>query len=105
MSYDDCYDDFVERKRERAPVTGFEINLADLNPNLFDYQAAVTRWGIGKGNYLGALAVGMGKTILQVEDAKIKQAQYGGNVLFIAPLAVAHQTILEAKRLNDVDPI
>ena len=59
------YDDFLERKRERAPATGFEINLADLNPNLFDYQAAVTRWGIGKGNYLGALAVGIGSTVIK----------------------------------------
>lgn len=105
MSYDDCYDDFLERKRERAPATGFEVNLADLNPNLFDYQAATVKWNIRQGNILCGQAVGMGKTIQLVESAKIKQDRYGGKVLMIAPLAVAHQTIAEAKRLSDVEII
>lgn len=95
------YNQFLQAKIERSAPTGFEC--ADVNPILFPHIARTVRWGLRKGNYLGALAVGMGKTSGQAEDAKQKQAHYGGNVLFIAPLAVAHQTILEAKRLNGID--
>lgn len=95
------YQTFLQAKIERSAPTGFEV--VETNPNFFPYQSLVSDWGLRKGNYLGALAVGMGKTVLQVEDAKQKQAHYGGKVLFIAPLAVAHQTILEAKRLNGID--
>ncbi len=95
------YQTFLKDKIERSAPTGFEV--AQTNPNFYPYQTLVNRWGLRKGNYLGALAVGMGKTILQVEDAKQKQAHYGGRVLFIAPLAVSHQTILEAKKFNDID--
>lgn len=97
------YNEFLQAKIERSAPTGFDVPLADLNPNFFPYQALVAQWGLRKGNYLGALAVGMGKTILQVEDAKQKQSHYGGKVLFVAPLAVSHQTILEAKKFNDIN--
>lgn len=95
------YQTFLQDKIERSAPTGFEVT--QTNSNFYPYQSLVSGWGLRKGNYLGALAVGMGKTILQVEDAKQKQDHYGGKVLFIAPLAVSHQTILEAKRLNGID--
>lgn len=97
------YNQFLQDKIERSAPTGFDISDSEVNPHFFSYQSLVNRWGLWKGNFLGALAVGMGKTILQVEDAKQKQAHYGGKVLFIAPLAVSHQTILEAKKFNDID--
>lgn len=95
------YQTFLKDKIERSAPTGFEVS--QTNPHFYPYQALVNEWGLRKGNYLGALAVGLGKTILQVEDAKQKQAHYGGKVLFVAPLAVSHQTILEAKRFNGID--
>jgi len=97
------YSKFLARKLERAAPTGFEVGRDQLNPKFFPFQAAIARWGAGQGNYLGALAVGMGKTILQTSDAKLKQARYGGKVMFVAPLAVAHQTIVEAKKLSDME--
>ncbi len=95
------YREFLQEKLERATPQGFEISPSELNPNFFDYQTAVAKWSVYQGNILGALAVGLGKTILQVSDAKVKQEQFGGKALFVAPLAVSHQTILEAEKLVD----
>jgi superfamily II DNA or RNA helicase len=95
------YNQFLQAKIERSAPTGFDP--PPPNPVLFPHIARVVQWGLRKGNYLGGLAVGMGKTSAQCEDAKQKQAHYGGKCLFVAPLAVSHQTILEAKKFNDID--
>lgn len=58
------YNQFLQDKIERSVPTGFEVT--DVNPHFYPYQALVSKWGLRQGNYLGALAVGMGKTILDV---------------------------------------
>jgi hypothetical protein len=57
------YQTFLQAKIERSPPTGFEV--AQTNPHFFPYQALVSEWGLRKGNYLGALAVGMGKCVAE----------------------------------------
>lgn len=96
------YLQFLQNKTESFQPVGFDVPLSGLNPNLFDWQKSIVKWALKTGRPLGALAVGLGKTIIQVEWAKHIQAHTNGKILFVCPLAVAHQTISEAARLNAV---
>lgn len=96
------YQEFLEAKAELFKPVGFEVERAALNANLFEWQKDVVAWCLQVGRPLGALAVGLGKTVMQVEWAKHVQQHTGGRVLFVCPLAVAHQTVKEAERLNGV---
>lgn len=97
------YDEFLRNKLVTAPRVGFEAHENDLNPNLFDWQKPVARFSLQVGNVLGALAVGLGKTILLTTWCKHVQARSGGKVLIVCPLAVTHQTIEEARRLTGIE--
>lgn len=97
------YNQFIQNKVRLAEPVGFQVDLSDLNPKMFDWQRAVSRWTLYRGNVLGALDVGLGKTILMCEWLKQTQAARGGKALIVCPLSVAPQTIAEATNLSDME--
>lgn len=88
------YSSFIGAKRLKAENHGIEPE--SLNPNLFDWQAAVVRWALRKGRACLFEDCGLGKTIQQLAWAE----QIPGPVLILTPLAVAEQTAEEARRFG-----
>lgn len=93
-----AYAEFLHRKRRRAPEVGVHIRDSDMHPALRPHQAAGIRWAGGVGRAALWWDCGMGKTLAQVEWARLA----GRRALIVAPLSVARQTVNEA-RMIDVD--
>lgn len=93
MSYA-TYEEFLRRKVLAAEDHGIEIHK--LHSQLFDFQADIVRWSLRKGRAAIFAATGLGKTLMQLEWAR----HVPGPVLILCPLAVAPQTVREAKKLG-----
>lgn len=96
------YTDFLVSKRLTAAPSGFDVAAEAIRPMLFDWQNAIVRWALKLGTAALFEECGLGKTIQQVEWARHVAAHTGGQVLILAPLAVAQQTISEAAKLGIV---
>ena len=94
------YRDFLSRKITRHQSTGFMVGLQDLNPHLFDWQRVVVRWSLFQGRSALFEDCGLGKTLQQLEWASQVNLKSGGNVLVLAPLAVAQQTKREGLKFG-----
>lgn len=94
------YQTFLDGKRLDFSSVGIEINRDNLHPALFPHQRDITRWALMKGRSAIFAGTGLGKTIKQLEWAKQVYLHTGGNVLILAPLAVASQTVREGKKID-----
>lgn len=94
------YDEFLKTKEYIIEHTGFETD--DLNPHLFDYQRAITKWALSIGKAALFEDTGLGKTIQQLSWADAVAKHTGGMVLILAPLAVSKQTAQEAEKFGIV---
>ena len=94
------YQAFLESKRLIAPSVGFEVAPQDLSPALFDFQATIVRWALKKGRAAVFAYTGLGKTIMQLEWARLVAEYTGLPVLILAPLAVAQQTVSEGEKFG-----
>jgi len=97
------YQKFLQSKQKAVINSGFEITLDDIHHNLFDFQKAIVKWALHRGRAAVFADTGLGKTIVQCEWADHVQFETKGKVLIVAPLAVAHQTVREAKKLLGID--
>jgi len=88
------YEEFIARKLSHAPACGFEPGA--LSESLFPFQADLVRWALRRGRAAIFASTGLGKTRMQVEWAR----HVPGDVLILAPLAVAAQTVREARELG-----
>ena len=93
------YDELVAAKILVADKTGFDY-AGELNPLLKDFQETILRWAVNKGRAAIFAGCGMGKTLMQLELARIVADHTGGRVLILTPLAVAPQTVKEAKKFG-----
>ena len=87
------YEEFLASKRIAQKPNGFEPQ--NLNPFLFDFQRDIVTWACRKGRAAVFADCGMGKTIMQLSWAEQVHAHEGGQILIVAPLAVAAQTCRE----------
>jgi hypothetical protein len=94
------YRAWVQAKKTVAESAGFNVRDSDINPMLFDWQRHVVRWALKQGRAALFEECGLGKTFQQVEWARLVSEHTGGRVLILAPLAVAHQTIDEARKIG-----
>ncbi|CAK0740966.1 conserved hypothetical protein [Gammaproteobacteria bacterium] len=90
------YQKFIEKKKIKMESVGFDVELAALNPMLFDWQKVIVKWAIARGRAALFADCGLGKTPMQLEWAH----QIKGRVLILAPLAVAEQTCREAAKFG-----
>lgn len=90
------YETFLRHKEITVPFSGIDINQADINPKLFDFQRDIVLWALKKGKAAIFAGTGLGKTLMQLEWAK----HIGGTVLILAPLAVSKQTISEGEKFG-----
>jgi superfamily II DNA or RNA helicase len=84
------YQKFLASKKLVSPSSPIEYD--GISPALFPFQRKVAEFALDKGRAALFLDTGLGKTIVQCEWAM----HVPGEVLIVAPLAVASQTVKEA---------
>ena len=89
------YADFLAAKTRRAPATGLAV-VPSLSGFLFPFQHDIVTWALKRGRSAIFADCGMGKTPMQLEWAR----HIPGNVLILAPLAVAQQTVHEGEKFG-----
>jgi DNA modification methylase len=94
------YEEFLQSKRIKVVSSGFEVSKEDINPKLFDFQVDITKWALAKGKAAIFCGCGLGKTPMQLEWAHHVHEHTGGDVLILAPLAVAEQTKREGEKFD-----
>lgn len=99
------YAQFLEKKQFTDIQAGFEVSLDDLNYananlQLFEFQAVLVRWALARGRAALFEDTGLGKTAQQCIWADQVARHTGKPVLIFAPLAVAKQTQEEAAKFG-----
>lgn len=94
------YDEFLNTKQIRFHNKGIDVNLDELNVNLFDWQKNLVRWALKKGRSALFESCGLGKTLQLLSWATIVCEKTGGDVLALAPLAVSTQTQREGYKFG-----
>lgn len=100
MSNQNEYLKFLETKKKAHQDAGFEIQDADLNPALFDFQRHIVKTALKKGRYAIFADCGLGKTLMQLEWARHVSEYTKAPVLILCPLAVSGQTIQEGAKFG-----
>ena len=91
------YADFLAKKSSRVEKPGRSVNAEQIHPMLHDWQNELVRWAVRTGRAAIWADTGMGKTVMQLEWARLS-AELGA--LVVAPLAVCQQTVREASKLG-----
>ena len=92
------YNLFLAEKSITPIISGHDSD--NLNPNLFGFQRVIVRWALRRGRSAIFVDTGLGKTIMQTAWADNVCKHTGGDVLIVAPLCVAHQTVSEAAKFG-----
>lgn len=87
------YAEFLESKMFSVSPSGMAVD--DIHPVLFPFQRDITRWALRMGKACIFADCGLGKSLMQLEWAR-----HVGNVLILAPLAVAPQLAREAEKIG-----
>jgi DNA modification methylase len=88
------YQEFLQTKTITTPPMGIEPR--EPHESLFDFQRDIVKWSLRLGRSAIFADCGMGKTRMQLEWSR----QIPGDVLILAPLAVAFQTVREGDALD-----
>lgn len=94
------YEDFIASKAITPMLSGFDIDADKLNVNLFDFQRVIGKWALKRGRAAIFANTGLGKTLMQTSWAHEVARETGGDVLIVAPLCVAHQTVHEGEKFG-----
>lgn len=92
------YKDFLKKKSIAPIISGHETD--DLNSHLFDFQRVIVKWALRRGRAAIFADTGLGKTLMQTSWADNVVKHTGKDVLIVAPLCVAHQTVSEAEKFG-----
>lgn len=94
------YAAFLDGKLWTHTPNGFSVPLDTLPAYLKPHQKDLVRLGLAKGRYAYWADTGLGKTRIELETGRQVHLHTGGNVLIVAPLGVAYQTIREGQALG-----
>lgn len=94
------YEEFIASKAITPMLSGFDIDADRLNVNLFDFQRVIVKWALKRGRAAIFANTGLGKTLMQTSWANEVARETGGDVLIVAPLCVAHQTVHEGEKFG-----
>lgn len=93
------YQDFVARKLESILPSGLAEPFT-LPESLFPMQQDLVAWALKRGRSAIFADTGLGKSRMQIAWADEIHRRTGGDVLILAPLAVAAQTVGEAQAIG-----
>ena len=94
------YQLFLKQKQKSHVFSGFDIELNELNNNMFDFQKFIVKRALKAGKYAIFADCGLGKTLMQLEWANRVNKETNKPVLILAPLAVAGQTVKEGAKFH-----
>jgi len=94
----DEYQKFIKSKLRADIASGFDCDVP-VGP-LFDFQAACVKWALKRGRAALFLDTGLGKTLSQATWAHMVCEHTGGDVIIVAPLCVAQQTVEESAKFG-----
>jgi len=94
------YQEFIASKQTMPLITGHDVEIESLNINLFDFQKVIVKWAVKRGRAAIFADTGLGKTLMQTSWADEVYKHTGGNILILAPLCVAHQTVHEGDKFG-----
>ena len=94
------YKKFLQKKLKAHVHSGFEVEESDLNESLFQFQKFIVKRALKAGKYAIFADCGLGKTLMQLEWARLVSEQTNKPVLILCPLAVAGQTVKEADKFG-----
>lgn len=96
-----AYADFIARKLSSVPPTGIpSAGAVRLPDGLFDFQRMLVTWALRRGRAAIFADTGLGKTRMQLGWADAVHRETGHDVLILAPLAVAAQTVAEGAEIG-----
>jgi DNA modification methylase len=90
------YSNFLAQKAKAFTGIGHNVSIDEIHPLLFPFQRDLVVWAVRKGRCAIFADTGLGKTLMQLEWARLT----GKQTLIIAPLSVARQTVREAHKIG-----
>lgn len=93
------YEDFIAAKT-RAPRPAGLAKVPKLPAVLKPFQRDIVSWALKQGRCAIFAGTGLGKTAMQLSWAQAMQRATKSKVLILTPLAVAQQTVQEAKKFG-----
>ena len=98
------YQEFLEQKIDVAPLVGLDVQADQISPALKPHQRDSVLWALRGGRRALFAAFGLGKTVMQLEWARIVAERTGGQVLIVAPLNVRREFFDDAWRILHQQP-
>ncbi len=92
------YHEFVSAKLGTTAAKGISAPVRDYG--LFPHQRDLTEWALRRGRAAIFADTGLGKSRMQLAWADMVHRETGGDVLILAPLAVAEQTAEEGQSIG-----
>jgi len=94
------YGEFLTAKVTFRAGTGFDVPPDATSPVLLPHQADLVRWGVAGGRRAWFSRFGLGKTLMQLEAARLVLAREGGMGLIVCPLGVRGEFLRDAQRIG-----
>jgi DNA modification methylase len=92
-----AYQDFLAAKAQLATPDGFDIDPADIHPALKPHQRDAVAWAVAGGRRALFESFGLGKSIQQLEIARLILRELGGGRgLIVCPLGVRQDIARDA---------
>lgn len=98
------YQKFLEQKIDVAPLVGLDVQADQISPALKPHQRDSVLWALRGGRRALFAAFGLGKTVMQLEWARIVAEMTGGQVLIVAPLNVRREFFDDATHILHQQP-
>lgn len=95
----ESYEQFVSRKLALIPPQGL-AGPHDLPANMLPHQRDLTTWALKRGRAAIFADTGLGKSRMELAWADAVHRATGRDVLILAPLAVAAQTVEEGAKVG-----
>lgn len=92
------YEEFITKKLGTSKPTGINVPLLDYD--LFPHQRDLTSWALKRGRAAIFADTGLGKSRMQLAWADMIHRHTGMDILILAPLAVAEQTVEEGESID-----
>lgn len=93
------YDAFIASRRPSLPLAGFDPP-PDLNPTLFPHQRDCVEFACRVGRSALFLDTGLGKSLCELEWARLVSERTGLPAIILTPLAVAAQFAREGRKFG-----
>jgi hypothetical protein len=95
----------LEEKEIVFKSSGFQVNRDDLPKVLFDFQKDLVLYTLRKGRTGLFADTGLGKSPMQIVWSDFTAREFNKNILIVAPLGIAFQTIDIAEKLLGIEVV